>query len=49
VHDKGETSIGPRRFTNVWVKQDGDWKLVVHHVTDIVQPGFKQLSEQAPR
>jgi ketosteroid isomerase-like protein len=49
VHDQGETSIGPRRFTNVWVKQDGNWKLVVHHVTDVVQPGFKPVSAQAAR
>jgi hypothetical protein len=25
----------PRRFTNVYVKQDGQWKLVVHTVTPL--------------
>jgi ketosteroid isomerase-like protein len=25
----------PRRFTNVYVKQDGEWKLVVHTVTPL--------------
>ena len=49
VHDKGETSVGPRRYTNVWVKQGGQWRLVVHHVTDVVKPGLKQLGDLLPR
>jgi len=49
VHDKDEISIGPRRYTNVWVKQNGEWKLVVHHVTDIVNTGFKPLADATPR
>jgi ketosteroid isomerase-like protein len=49
AHDKGETSIGPRRYTNVWVKQDGQWRLVVHHVTDIVKPGSRPLSDPTPK
>jgi len=29
----------PRRFTNVYVKQDGQWKLVVHTVTPLAGAG----------
>jgi hypothetical protein len=29
----GKEFIGARRFTNVWIKQGGDWLLAVHHVT----------------
>jgi ketosteroid isomerase-like protein len=29
----GGSSKGPRRFTDVWVKLDGRWRLVVHHVS----------------
>jgi ketosteroid isomerase-like protein len=29
----------PRRFTNVYVKQDGQWKLVVHTVTPFAGAG----------
>ena len=29
----GKISTGPRRFTNVYVRRDGRWQLVVHHVT----------------
>jgi ketosteroid isomerase-like protein len=32
---KGIVTAGPRRFTNVYVKQEGQWKLAVHAVTDI--------------
>jgi len=32
---KGAVTAGPRRFTNVYVKQEGQWKLAVHDVTDI--------------
>ena len=34
---KGVVTSGPRRFTNVYIKQDGGWRLVVHHVTDIAK------------
>jgi uncharacterized protein (TIGR02246 family) len=33
----GETYNYPRRFTNVYVKQDGQWRIVVHHVTPIAK------------
>ena len=33
VETNGKISTGPRRFTNVYVKQDGRWQLVVHQVT----------------
>jgi len=32
---KDRMIIVPRRFTNVYVKQDGQWKLVVHTVTPL--------------
>jgi ketosteroid isomerase-like protein len=32
---KDKMIIVPRRFTNVYVKQDGQWKLVVHTVTPL--------------
>ena len=32
---KGKPSDAARRYTNVWVKRDGKWWLVVHHVTPI--------------
>jgi hypothetical protein len=35
---KGKRVTHPRRFTNVYVKQDGQWKLVVHAVTFIAEP-----------
>jgi ketosteroid isomerase-like protein len=31
----GKVFSSPRRFANVWVKQGGQWRLVVHHVTPI--------------
>jgi ketosteroid isomerase-like protein len=34
VHYKGKETHGPRWFTNVYVKQDGQWKLVVHSVVE---------------
>jgi hypothetical protein len=34
---KGIVTSGPRRFTNVYVKQNDQWKLVVHSVTDIAK------------
>ena len=30
---KGKEAVGARRYTSVYVKQDGAWRLVVHHVT----------------
>ena len=33
----------PRRFTNVYVKQDGQWKLIVHTVTPLAGPGATGL------
>jgi len=33
----GEVSEGPRRFTNVFVKMDGRWQLVSHHVTNVAK------------
>ncbi len=29
----------PRRFTNVYVKRDGQWKLIVHTVTPLAAAG----------
>jgi ketosteroid isomerase-like protein len=34
VHYNGKESNGPRWFTNVYVKQDGQWKLVSHSVVE---------------
>jgi ketosteroid isomerase-like protein len=34
VHYKGKETHGPRWFTNVYVKQDGQWRLVVHSVVE---------------
>jgi ketosteroid isomerase-like protein len=36
VRYKGKTSDSPRRFTNVFVKQNGRWMLVVHHATPVL-------------
>ena len=33
----GEVSEGPRRFTNLFVKMDGRWQLVSHHVTNVAK------------
>ncbi|MGH9376912.1 MAG: nuclear transport factor 2 family protein [Terriglobia bacterium] len=30
---KGRVSYGPRRFTNVFVKENGRWRLVAHQVS----------------
>jgi ketosteroid isomerase-like protein len=38
LHYKGQVSVGPRVFTNVYVKMDGRWQLVSHHVTDVAKP-----------
>jgi len=34
---KGRISKGPRRFTNVYVKLDGQWRLVCHQVTNAAE------------
>ena len=34
-NDGGQDVSGRRRFTRVWVKQDGQWRLVGHHATRI--------------
>jgi ketosteroid isomerase-like protein len=36
VRYKGKTSDAPRRFTNVFVKENGHWLLVVHHATPVL-------------
>jgi ketosteroid isomerase-like protein len=36
VRYKGQTSDAPRRFTNVFVKQNGQWILVVHQATPVL-------------
>ncbi len=33
----GKLSVGPRRYTDVWVKRNGAWKMVVHHVTNVAK------------
>jgi len=33
----GKLSVGPRRFTDVWAKRNGAWRLVVHHVTNVAK------------
>jgi ketosteroid isomerase-like protein len=33
----GHQATGVRRFTNVWIKRDQKWLLVVHHVTPVQQ------------
>ena len=30
---KGKPSDGPRRFTRIYIKQNGQWRLVAQHVT----------------
>ncbi len=35
INLSGKISVGPRRFTDVWAKRDGEWRLVVHHVTNV--------------
>jgi ketosteroid isomerase-like protein len=34
---KGKISNGPRIFTNVYVKEGGQWRLLSHQVTDIAK------------
>lgn len=34
---KGVVTNRPRRFANVYVKQNGEWKLAVHTVTEIAK------------
>jgi ketosteroid isomerase-like protein len=38
LHDAGRLSAGPRRFTHIYVKRGGRWRLVAHQVTDIAKP-----------
>jgi ketosteroid isomerase-like protein len=38
LYYKGKLSNGARLFTNIWVKEDGRWQLVCHHISDIAQP-----------
>lgn len=35
---KGKVFDAPRLFTDVYVKMDGRWQLVVHHVSDLAKP-----------
>ena len=35
---KGKLFDAPRLFTDVWVKMDGRWQMVVHHVSDLAKP-----------
>lgn len=35
---KGKLSSQPRLFTNVYIKMDGRWQLVSHHVSDLAKP-----------
>jgi len=35
---KGKRFDAPRLFTDVYVKMDGRWQLVVHHVSDLAKP-----------
>jgi ketosteroid isomerase-like protein len=28
----------PRRYTNVWLKQDGQWRCIAHYETPVAQP-----------
>ena len=35
--DRGQDVSGRRRFTRVWVKQGGRWRLVSNHVTRLTQ------------
>ena len=35
---KGKLFDAPRLFTDVYVKIDGRWQLVVHHVSDLAKP-----------
>jgi hypothetical protein len=35
---KGKLFDAPRLFTDVYVKMDGRWQLVVHHVSELAKP-----------
>jgi hypothetical protein len=35
---KGKRFDAPRLFTDAYVKMDGRWQLVVHHVSDLAKP-----------
>lgn len=37
INQSGTVSAGPRRFSDVWVKRNGEWRLVVHHVTYVAK------------
>jgi hypothetical protein len=37
LHDGSKFSAGPRRFTHIYVKQGGRWRLVAHQVTDVAK------------
>ena len=37
IDQAGTLSVGPRRFSDVWVKRNGAWRLVVHHVTNVAK------------
>jgi hypothetical protein len=34
---QGKLSEGPRMFAEVWVKLDGRWQMVAHHVSDVAR------------
>jgi hypothetical protein len=35
---KGKLFDAPRLFTDVYVKMDGRWQMIVHHVSDLAKP-----------
>jgi hypothetical protein len=35
---KGKLFNSPRLFTTVYVKTDGQWRMVAHHVSELVKP-----------
>ena len=37
VHYRGKLNNKDRRFTNVYIKQDGQWRLVAHQATTIAE------------
>jgi len=38
VNYRGKVNDKARRFTNVYIKQDGQWQLVAHHATTMAEP-----------
>lgn len=38
VNYRGKVNNKARRFTNVYMKQGGKWRLLAHHATTIAQP-----------